>query len=86
MSVPWYAVRLAPGKTAMYRIGVEGCLERSLSWRLNGMNIMQGVRIDGSTVTTLVGQVRNQDELLELLTTLNRLHLPILHVDVLDGE
>jgi len=37
-------------------------------------------------VTTLVGRVRDQAELIGVLNSLYELHLPLLSVELLDGE
>ena len=71
---------------ATYRIEVEGHLAESKSDRLAGMRIATRERIDQTSVTTLVGRLRDQAELSGVLNSLYDLHLSILKVEVVDGE
>jgi hypothetical protein len=74
---------------ATYRIEVEGHLNESWSERLAGMRITRRRRADQTTVTTLVGELRDQAELTGALNSLYELHMPILSVKSLnekDGE
>jgi hypothetical protein len=71
---------------ATYRIEVEGHLAESWSDRLAGMRITAGKRLDQTTVTTLVGRLRDQAELSGVLNTLYNLHRAILKVDVTNEE
>ena len=48
---------------ATYRIEVEGYLAESYSDRLAGMRITTRQRVDRTTVSTLVGRLRDQAEL-----------------------
>jgi hypothetical protein len=66
---------------ASYRIEVEGHLGASWSDRLAGMRISTCKRADETTVTTLIGRVRDQAELTGVLNSLYELHLPILSVE-----
>ena len=66
---------------ATYHIEVEGHIDESWSDRLGGMRITTRRRKDQTTVTTLVGRVRDQAELAGLLNSLYELHLPILTVE-----
>ena len=66
---------------ATYRIEVEGHLDESWSDRLAGLRITTRRREDQSTVTTLIGWVRDQAELTGVLNSLYELHLPILSVE-----
>ena len=66
---------------ATYRIEVEGEVPESWSDRLGGMRITTRQRKDQTTVTTLIGRVRDQAELTGVLNTLYELHLPILSVE-----
>ena len=68
---------------AAYRIEVEGEVPESWSDRLGGMRITTRQRKDQTTVTTLIGRVRDQAELSGVLNTLYELHLPILSVKIL---
>jgi len=71
---------------ATYRICVQGSLEEKWSDRLGGMSISQSSRPDQTTVTVLVGRVRDQAALAGVLNTLYDLHLPILSVEALPNE
>ena len=66
---------------AMYRIEVEGYLEKSWADRLAGMQITHRKRADKSIVTCLVGGVLDQSELTGVLNGLAELHLPIINVE-----
>ena len=69
-----------------YRIEVEGHLAESRSDYLAGMRITVGKRLDQTTMTTLVGRLKDQAELSGVLNSLYDLHLPILKVEVVTGE
>ena len=69
---------------ATYRIEVEGYVDESWSDSLGGMSMTTRKGEDQSTVTTLVGRVRDQAELSGVLNTLYELHLPILSVEMLE--
>ncbi len=71
---------------ATYRIEVEGHLAESWSDRLAGMRIATRKRADQTTVTTLIGRLRDQAELSGVLNSLYGLHLSILKVEVVNGE
>ena len=71
---------------ATYRIEVEGHLTESWSDRLAGMRITSRTRLDQTTVTTLVGRLRDQAELSGVLNSLYDLHLSIQKVEVVNGE
>jgi len=73
-------------KPATYRIKVEGYLDESWSDRLAGMRVTACKRTDQTSVTTLVGRLRDQAELSGVLNSLYGLHLSILKVEVLAGE
>ena len=51
---------LRPWSATYYRIEVEGCLEKSWSDRLAGMQISYGKRADKSIVTCMIGKVMDQ--------------------------
>ena len=70
---------------ATYRIEVEGHLAESSSDCLAGMRITVGERLDQTTMTTLVGRLRDQAELSGVLNRLYDLHLSILKVEVVEG-
>ena len=71
---------------ATYHIEVEGHLADSWSDRLAGMRITTRERSDQTTVTSLVGRLRDQAELSGVLNSLYGLHLSILKVVVVDDE
>ena len=71
---------------ATYRIEVDGHIDESWSDRLAGMQITSRERADQTTVSTLVGRIRDQAELSGVLNSLYDLHLPILKVEVVNGE
>ena len=71
---------------ATYRIEVEGELAESYSDRLAGMRITTRQRSDRTTVSTLVGRLRDQAELSGVLNNLYDRHLCILKVEVVNGE
>ena len=71
---------------ATYRIEVEGCLSESYSDCLAGMRITTRKRADQTTVSTLVGRLRDQAELSGVLNSLYGLHLSILKVEAVNGE
>jgi hypothetical protein len=71
---------------ATYRVEVEGHLAESWSERLAGMRITTRKRLDQTTVTTLVGRLKDQAELSGVLNSLYDLHLSILKVHVVNGE
>ena len=77
---------IKPWTPATYRIEVEGQLAESWSDRLAGMRITTRNRADQSFVTTLIGRLRDQAELSGLLISLYDLHLPIVKVEVVNGE
>jgi len=61
-------------------------LADSWSDRLAGMRITTRERSDQTTVTSLVGRLRDQAELSGVLNSLYGLHLSILKVVVVDDE
>jgi hypothetical protein len=71
---------------ATYRIEVDGHIDESWSDRLAGMQITTRKRSDQTTVTTLVGRLRDQAELSGVLNSLYGLHLSILKVEVVNDE
>jgi hypothetical protein len=83
-SSKWKHVKL--WTPATYRIEVEGHLAESWSDHLAGMQITTRKRADQSTVTTLLGRLRDQAELSGVLNSLYDLHLSILKVELVNGE
>ena len=78
--------RFTLGTPATYRINVQGCLNGSWSDRLSGMRIIAHNPKEQESVTTLEGRVRDQAELMGVLNSLYELHLPLLSVEILNGE
>jgi hypothetical protein len=70
----------------MYRISVQGHLESSFINRLGGMRMDKCTSGDQGPVTTLVGRIRDQADLIGVLNSLYELHLPILSVEVVHEE
>ena len=69
-----------------YRIRVQGLLNESWSERMGGLRITtRNLKVQGP-VTVLVGQLRDQTELAGVLNTLYELHLPLLLVEMLNGD
>ena len=71
---------------ATYRIEVEGHLNESWSEFLAGMHITTRKRSDQTTVTNLIGRLRDQSELTGVLNSLHDLHRPIVKVEIVNGE
>ena len=71
---------------ATYRIEVDGYLNESWSDRLSGMRITTRNRADQTSVTTLIGRLRDQAELSGVLNSLYDLHQSILKVEVVNSE
>ena len=69
---------------AQYRIGVTGELEGRWSDRLGGMQISGQLQEDGSTLTTLEGQLVDQAALFGVLVALYNMRLPLISVECLD--
>jgi hypothetical protein len=71
---------------ATYRIRVKGNLDDTWSERLAGMDIMSKSTEDNESISTLVGTLVDQAELVGVLNNLYELHLPLLTVEVLEGD
>ena len=69
---------------ATYRIKVPGYLDESRSDFLGGMTITTASQGDQGVVTTLVGRLRDQAELMGVLDTLYNLHLVNFSVEMLE--
>ena len=65
---------------ATYQITVQGRIDPSSVDLLEGMNVHHAVVKAGHTITTLVGEIRDQTALAGVLNRLYELHLPILMV------
>ena len=77
---------IKPWTPATYRIEVEGHLDESWTDRLAAMRIATSKRADQTTVTTLIGRLRDQAELSGVLNSLYDLHLSILSVEYLKND
>jgi hypothetical protein len=75
--------RITLGMPATYRICVQGFLERRWVERLGSMHITKRSREGQTPVTILVGEVRDQAELMGVLNNFYELHMPILLVEIL---
>ena len=71
---------------AAYRIEFEGLLNESWSDRLAGMHITARKRSGQTTVTTLVGRLKDQAELSGVLNSLYEMHLPIVKVETVKDD
>ena len=70
---------------AGYRIQVQGYLDGTWSDRLGDLTItVNSESVNEAPATTLTGRLRDQAELIGVLTTLYDLHLPLLSVEQLD--
>ncbi len=73
-------------KPGRYRIDVGGRLDEHWSDRLGGMIITPSGSGEGTPVTTLIGNLRDQTQLSGILNSLYELHLPILLVKFLKDD
>ena len=78
--------RLTIDNPAKYKIDVQGFLEEVWADRLAGMKMTMNIPGDKGPVTTLVGQVRDQAELIGVLNGLYELRMPILSLELIDTE
>ena len=72
--------------SAMCRITVKGLIDEFYSECLGDMHIGTQRYKGGSVVTILHGTVRDQAELLGILTGIYEVHLPILSVELWKGK
>ena len=71
---------------AVYRIGVQGCLDKSWSDRMNSVDIRVRNRPDGASVSVLTGRFIDQAALAGVLNTLYDLGFPLLKVELLETK
>jgi hypothetical protein len=71
---------------ATYCITFEGHLDDKWLDRLGGMTITKSSYKEQSSLTTLVGRVRDQAELFGVLNTLYELHMPLHSVEILPHD
>ncbi len=69
---------------ATYRIRIQGVLDDQWSDCLGGMSITISEEEDHKMVTTLLGRLTDQADLVGVINTLYDLHRPILLVECLD--
>ena len=70
----------------VYRIGVQGYLDKSWSDRMNGVDIQVQNLPDEAPVTLLVGRFVDQAALAGVLNTLYDLGFPLLKVELLEAQ
>ena len=73
-------------QAATYRIRVRGCLDSSLSDRVEGMRVENLSRSDGTFESVLEGSLLDQAALTGVLNTLYELHLPMISANFLGGS
>jgi hypothetical protein len=71
---------------AVYQIGVQGCLDRSWSDRMNGVEICVQSPPDEAPMTLLTGRFIDQAALAGVLNTLYDLGFPLLKVELLAAQ
>jgi len=71
---------------AVYRIGVQGSLDKSWSDRMNGVEIRVRNRRDGAPVTVLTVRFVDQAALAGVLNTLYDMGFPLLKVERLEAR
>lgn len=71
--------------TAQYQIFLKGFLDESWSERLSGMDIYNHLEA-GQAIAELRGEVRDQAELISILSNIYELHLPIINLKLVDLE
>ena len=75
--------RLTIDTPATYCIKIQGCLEEIWSDRLGGMQITMNIQVYQDPVTTLVGQLKDQSDLIGVLNGLYELRMPLLSLELL---
>jgi hypothetical protein len=71
---------------AVYRIGVQGFLDKGWSDRMNGVDIRVRKRPDGAPMTVLTGHFIDQAALAGVLNTLYDMGFPLLKVELLEAQ
>jgi hypothetical protein len=71
---------------SVYRIRVQGFLDRSWSDRMNGVDIRVRNRPDGASMTVLTGHFIDQAALAGVLSTLYDMGFPLLKVERLETQ
>jgi hypothetical protein len=78
--------RLKLEDPATYEICVQGYLEEVWADRLANMVITKHFKDDQAPVTTLVGEVNDQSELIGVINGLYELRMPILSLELKNEE
>lgn len=78
--------RITLDSIAVYRIKVQGCLEESWSDRLAGMKITMDIQNYQNPITTLVGKVKDQAELIGVLNGLYELRMPLISIGIIEQQ
>ena len=76
--------QLSIDQPAPYRIRIKGELAEHFSDRMGGMQISQQTQEDGSSMSTLEGELLDQAALFGVLVALYNLHHPLISVECLD--
>lgn len=74
--------RLKIDDSVTYRICVQGCLEDIWSDRLANMSINMDIKEGQPPVSTLVGNIKDQAQLVGVLNGLYELRMPLLFLEV----
>jgi hypothetical protein len=85
MEVPQSTENADFGGPATYRIIVQGTLSAEWSDRFAGMTITSHHTEGGQARSNLTGTVQDHAELFGVLDALYDLHLPLLHLDLIDN-
>jgi len=72
--------------SSRYRICVKGFLDDSWAERFSGMHISNETSGQIAPLTTLVGTLKDQTELVGVLNSLYEMHLPFVSVELLDDD
>lgn len=78
--------RLTIDSSATYCIKIQGCLEEIWSDRLGGMKITMNIEVYKDPVTTLIGKLKDQSELIGVLNGLYELRMPLLSLELVSEE
>lgn len=72
------------GTSAVYRIVVQGVIEKRLIDRLAGMELTATAGPESQHVSALVGRMQDQAQLIGVVNALYELRLPLLKVERLE--
>ena len=79
-------IKLQLKSSATYRIRVQGCLEDIWSDRLANMAITMDIKEGEANISTLLGKVKDQAELIGVINGLYELRMPLLSLEMIDLE